>query len=284
MKFDGNVVSWVVVLMAASSLFSMVCLLQIDRVVHNELYRYGLQFSYEWATLYWTVMRTAFALGWFNIIAAITVQLYTVTFRRKEVEQLVTEVEKEILKTETMSQEGQESTLPQTTEEQLLTTITQSETQEKMEEKRIETEDKLREKKTGSKQPTEVDKQVGQASNRACHILRTLPRDKAFYFYEGVGKPTGEFAESLLDFRNKIMTLQLSSLIFHLKRKDLENWIKEIIGDSMLAERISEIEPNAFLKMKLQSIIDTRIMELKEMLPNQPVSREEYAVTYATVS
>lgn len=91
MKSGGNVVSWVVVLMVASTLFLMVCLLQIDRVVNNDLYRYGLQFSHQWATPYWTMTRIAFTLGWFNILAAIIVQLYTMTFRRKEVEQLVIE-------------------------------------------------------------------------------------------------------------------------------------------------------------------------------------------------
>jgi hypothetical protein len=63
MKLGENVVSWVVVLMAASSLSSMFCLLQIDRVVNNDLYRYGLQFSYGWATAYWTLIKAAFALG-----------------------------------------------------------------------------------------------------------------------------------------------------------------------------------------------------------------------------
>jgi hypothetical protein len=136
MKSDGNVVSWVVLLMAASSLFSMFYLLQIDRIVHNELYGYGLQFSYGWATPYWVMMRTAFTLIWFNIIAAISIQLYTVFFKRREAEQLVTVLNKEILKTETVPLEGQDST--QTTEEQLFTKVIGSETHEKMKEKQTD--------------------------------------------------------------------------------------------------------------------------------------------------
>ena len=42
------------------------------------------------------MIRVAFVLGWFNIIAAIGVHLYSITFRRKEVEQLVTAAEEEI--------------------------------------------------------------------------------------------------------------------------------------------------------------------------------------------
>jgi hypothetical protein len=160
-------------------------------------------------------------------------------------------------------------------------TITESLAQEKIEEKQTETEDQLKKEKKESKQPAEVVEQERQDSDRARYILRTVRPDEAFYFYEGLDKPTGEFAESLLDFRNKIMTLQLSSVIFHLKRKDLEAWIRETIGDATLAEKISEVETNALVKMELQAIIDTRIIELKELLQNQPVTQK---VAYPTLS
>jgi hypothetical protein len=63
--------------MAASSLLSMVCLLQVD-------------------VPYSMMITVAFALGWFNIVMAIGVHLYSVTFRRKEVEQLVRAAEQEM--------------------------------------------------------------------------------------------------------------------------------------------------------------------------------------------
>jgi hypothetical protein len=96
-------------------------------------------------------------------------------------------------------------------------------------------------------------------------ILRTVPRDEAFYFYEEVGKPVGYIARSLVDFRDKVNAVRWSSLVFHLKRKDFENWISEILGDSELAKRISNISPDDFnLKNKLFMAIDKRINELKE--------------------
>lgn len=96
-------------------------------------------------------------------------------------------------------------------------------------------------------------------------ILRTVPPDEAFYFYEEVGKPVGYIARSLVDFRDKVNAVQRSSLVFHLKRKDFANWIKGIIGDSELAKRISNISPDDFnLKNKLFTTIDKRINELKE--------------------
>ena len=75
----------------------MICLLQVDGIVHGDLYNYGLHFSTVWAEPYWTLVKIVFGLGWFNIIAAIGVHLYSVTFRRKEVEQLVIAAEEEIL-------------------------------------------------------------------------------------------------------------------------------------------------------------------------------------------
>lgn len=86
-------------------------------------------------------------------------------------------------------------------------------------------------------------------------------------------------ATSLVDFRDKINTVPWLSVVFYLKRKDFENWIRDIIGDSELAKRISNISPDDFnLKKKLHDIVDTRIKELKEMLSTSPVISEDVFV------
>lgn len=81
--------------MAASSLVSMVCLFQVDRIVDSELLSYSIQLSSIYLA-YSNMIRLAFVLGWFNIVAAIGVHLYSIAFKRKEVEQLVTAAEEEI--------------------------------------------------------------------------------------------------------------------------------------------------------------------------------------------
>jgi len=83
MKSGGRLASQVVIVMAAASLFSMVCMLRIDQIVHRDLYSYGLQFSYEWATPYWNTARALLAMSGLSVIAAITVHLYTLVSRRK---------------------------------------------------------------------------------------------------------------------------------------------------------------------------------------------------------
>jgi len=185
-----SVFSWVLVLVAASSLFSMVGLLQIDKIVHQDLYRYGLQFSYQWAMPYWTMTRVAFATGWFNIIAAIVFQLYVLTYKRKETKRLETEVEKaekEILKTEILEkiqaikdekeeteikpiekieeQKEQETKPAETVEEQLKETpvsVIETETEEKKEETQTVIEEAPSQGQTESQQSEEPEEQKEQ--------------------------------------------------------------------------------------------------------------------------
>jgi hypothetical protein len=46
---------------AAISIFSFFCLMsRMDYIVHGILYRYGLQFSYNWANEYWAIYTSLF--------------------------------------------------------------------------------------------------------------------------------------------------------------------------------------------------------------------------------
>ena len=168
MKIGGNVASVIIVLMAASSVFLMVCLLQIDRTIHHDLYLYGLQFSYQWARPYWIMVRAAFALAWFNIIAAITVQLYTVTFRRREVEQLVTDAVKELRKIEARPKESGRPTLPETRELiKLFATATPSTKQEKIEDIQTQPGNFKKQTMEVQQQPAEIVEPEEQEYDRA---------------------------------------------------------------------------------------------------------------------
>lgn len=110
-------------------------------------------------------------------------------------------------------------------------------------------------------------------------ILRTVPHNRAFYFYEGIGKPTEHYASSLFEFRDKINAVQTSSLVFHLKRKDFEKWISNIVGDFELARRISSINADALnMKMTLYSTVNTRIKELREMFSSWKTTSENVFV------
>jgi hypothetical protein len=105
-----------------------------------------------------------------------------------------------------------------------------------------------------------------EVNTEAIKILRMVQDEEAFYFYEDTGKPTGESAKSLSDFLEKIKTVKLESLQFHLQRKDFQTWIEKTLGDSNLARKIERISPSndEALRTKIQSNIESRLKELKE--------------------
>jgi uncharacterized membrane protein len=76
MKGIKELSSWVLVVMAETSLISIIATLSLGRIVTHDLYSYGLHFSYGWAIPYWNTSGVIFAMAWINIIAAIVLQVY----------------------------------------------------------------------------------------------------------------------------------------------------------------------------------------------------------------
>jgi hypothetical protein len=119
--------------------------------------------------------------------------------------------------------------------------------------------------------------------NRGIHIeavkvLRTVGDHEAFYFYEAVGKPTGEVARNLSDFVDRVKSVKSESLMFHLQRKDFQNWVEKILGDSKLAEELEKISPsdNDDIRAKIHETVENRMRELKES--SAQISVDENAV------
>lgn len=104
-----------------------------------------------------------------------------------------------------------------------------------------------------------------EVNAEAIRILRIRRDEEAFYFYEAIGKPTGESARSLSDFLEKIKSVKLESLLFHLQRKDFQTWIKKILGDSKLARKMDRIPPSHDddLRTKIHATVENRIKELR---------------------
>jgi len=114
-----------------------------------------------------------------------------------------------------------------------------------------------------SKQNVEVDAE-------AAKILRTVKDQEAFYFYESVGKPTGENARNLIDFLDKAKSIKTESLTFHLQRQDFQNWVQKILGDSKLATELSKASSSnkEDIRTNICRTVENRIKELRE--PNTP--------------
>lgn len=105
----------------------------------------------------------------------------------------------------------------------------------------------------------------------ALAILSPVSSEKAFRFYKGMDSYLGIDATSLSDFCEKIRAIDLSSIRFHLFRKDFESWIREELGDPELANSIGSIrtmdisgEP---LRRRLHETVESRCRQLEGLSP-----------------
>lgn len=76
----------------------------------------------------------------------------------------------------------------------------------------------------------------------ASKVLRTVPREKAFYFFTSIGNYTGMSASSLKEFMERIGEVNVKSLEFHLYRGDFEKWMAEVLQDTELASDIRRLQ------------------------------------------
>ena len=107
----------------------------------------------------------------------------------------------------------------------------------------------------------------------ASGILRTLPPDQRFLFFEDVGKYTGKLAANLDDFYKIIKTVDMKSLTFHFRRGDYERWVRESIHDLQLArrlERIKKTNSGKELRKKILQPVRRRLDELRKMSRQKP--------------
>lgn len=105
---------------------------------------------------------------------------------------------------------------------------------------------------------------------RVSKILRTLSREKTFYFFTSIGNYTGESAASLKEFMDKIKEVNVKSLVFHFQRRDFERWIAEVLEDKELAEEIEKMQKinvtGDLLRNRLYEVISKRYKELTNRL------------------
>jgi hypothetical protein len=87
-----------------------------------------------------------------------------------------------------------------------------------------------------------MNKRKNMTWESSSKTLRTVPRDKAFYFFTSIGNYTGVSASSLKEFMERINDVNVKSLEFHLSRGDLEKWIAEVLQDTELATEVKRLQ------------------------------------------
>jgi hypothetical protein len=97
-------------------------------------------------------------------------------------------------------------------------------------------------------------------------VLRTVPREKAFYFFTSLGNYTGESAASLKEFMDKINKVNVKSLEFHLLRGDFQKWMTEVLEDKKLALDFRKLQTSALpiesIRNQLFLTVSVRYREL----------------------
>jgi hypothetical protein len=107
-------------------------------------------------------------------------------------------------------------------------------------------------------------------------ILSIVPHDRVFNFFTCLDCNTGEMANSLEIFSQKLEIINPDSVKFHFQRNDFQNWIKTSVGDDVLTDRISHINRQLSvedLRNELVKTVKERISQLMllhgEMIPSQ---------------
>jgi len=105
------------------------------------------------------------------------------------------------------------------------------------------------------------------SKEKALEILGQTPRDKAFHFYTGIGKPLHVYAHDLLDFCDKIAKVSIDSVDFHFERGDFEAWFKAL-GDMELVKKIALLKNQKItgeeLRSRIRSIVENQCIDLSE--------------------
>jgi uncharacterized membrane-anchored protein YjiN (DUF445 family) len=110
-------------------------------------------------------------------------------------------------------------------------------------------------------------------------VLRSLPQNEQFYFFEDIYDYTGKSARNLAQFCNIINAVNEKSITFHFERHDFERWIHGTLHDPTLARRINKLKKlqteeklsEEKVRTLIHQITKNRIKELKNRLPKNDI-------------
>ncbi|UCG45269.1 MAG: glycoside hydrolase family 57 protein [Candidatus Bathyarchaeota archaeon] len=105
---------------------------------------------------------------------------------------------------------------------------------------------------------------------RAHRILRQLPSERGFNFFQESARPSPKTACSLVEFSSAIKLVAPKSIRFHIERGDFERWVRETIGDEELAAKIATLPYRGLrsnrLRRRLLEIVEKRVTQLQKQV------------------
>jgi alpha-amylase len=103
----------------------------------------------------------------------------------------------------------------------------------------------------------------------ARRILRPIPVERGFTFFYEFARPTQLTVHSLDEFLKVLKTVDVKSIEFHTERGDFERWIRQVVGDDALADKLKGVLTPRLkgetLRKKTVTAVEQRIKELKEI-------------------
>ena len=104
--------------------------------------------------------------------------------------------------------------------------------------------------------------------NLAQNILGALQLEKVFHFYYDINQYSGVHATSLNDFVDKIQTVNLKCIEFHVPRRDFELWIRSL-GDIELSKKVEMLRMRHLsgetLRKEIYETVKSRCEELTRL-------------------
>lgn len=101
----------------------------------------------------------------------------------------------------------------------------------------------------------------------ARRILRPFPIERGFTFFYEFARPTQLTVHSLEEFYSALKVVDVKSIEFHMEREDFERWIRQVVGDETLADRLRELSnaklTGAVLRKRIVNVVERRINELR---------------------
>jgi alpha-amylase len=115
-----------------------------------------------------------------------------------------------------------------------------------------------------------VLRELEKPKHVAKRILRKVPAEKGFTFSNEFAEPTKWTVYSLKEFYTALEIVKLKSIRFHVERGDFEKWIRWVIGDYKLADRLAASEKSKItgdeIHERLLRLVGQRIRELERTI------------------
>ncbi len=102
-------------------------------------------------------------------------------------------------------------------------------------------------------------------------LLRRLPSGMGFKFSYEFPLSSGLTVHSIEEFYDKLKTINLRAIEFHMEQGDFARWINQVVGDDTLALEINRVNPSKRklhgekLRKKLLLILEKRLNKLKKI-------------------